>query len=748
MNKILVMSNDPILKRKNVEAISASGFEVADVSDALDGLLMVDKNGFVAIVIDEELADIDGYRACQKIRQYSQIPIILLGTEQSDEIWAKIDDLGFDIYLKKPVSPRELVAQIKSILRRSQPESRSKQNPGIKAEITGNKAGVLTKETEEKKTEKPGELMPIRIVPVQETGILRFENVSESQLPTQLDKSHEVNTSSAISLQEFPSMKVDKGIDSKPLPATEKVATQVRPATINLISEERTTPPVDTKIIPKQIETTPSILTTLEETRSLKLDGQSKPVTQVGVQDFSYEAWTDARMAKLVEALANGKFSEIRPEMDSATKGGFAYPEVDRVIGGTSEETRQLLERLETEQVLTKTPYEKLHMDPDGGLQLVPVERCPHCNSGNLSRGQLIEHFACGNVSMEQDYKSDHKYICPKCGKELKLLGTDYRNIGIRYRCLDCNEIFPTPIIKWRSLTSSKVWSFEELKEIQLFSYGLNPGKRAWLLFQLKPKAELVKFLQSRGYQVEEMARIHGSSGAVHTMDILATRDDGLAKYYVGIGILIASRGKQEVGLEELFEFDTKAYDVGINYKVVIVIPKLNNEAAKFAERQKISVVEASDPSTLISFLDQSRLTPLKSKAQFIDRPSTGSGHSGRIVSFLRQLGYDAYEKVKVPGRSGAEHILDIFAQRDDVIVKPAIAIALVSAEQGQIVGIDKVSQFDAKAFDTGIRNKVLIGLVPISQESRQFAKQQRIKLLEEHELESLMRSWAMDLRS
>jgi hypothetical protein len=80
--------------------------------------------------------------------------------------------------------------------------------------------------------------------------------------------------------------------------------------------------------------------------------------------------------------------------------------------------------------------------------------------------------------------------------------------------------------------------------------------------------------------------------------------------------------------------------------------------------------------------------------------------------------------------------------------VKPAIAIAVISAEQGQIVGIDKVSQFDAKAFDTGIRNKVLIGLVPISQESRQFAKQQRIKLLEEYELENLIRSWAVDLRS
>ena len=131
-----------------------------------------------------------------------------------------------------------------------------------------------------------------------------------------------------------------------------------------------------------------------------------------------------------------------------------------------------------------------------------------------------------------------------------------------------------------------------------------------------------------------------------------------------------------------------------------------------------------------------------------MDHSGTTPGPLGRIVTFLRQLGYDAYEKVKVPGKSGAEHVLDIFAQRDDMIVKPAIAIDLVSAEQGKIVGIDKVSQFDAKAYDTGIRNKVLIGLVPISQESRQFALQQRIKLLEEYELENLIRTHGMDLRN
>jgi hypothetical protein len=218
-----------------------------------------------------------------------------------------------------------------------------------------------------------------------------------------------------------------------------------------------------------------------------------------------------------------------------------------------------------------------------------------------------------------------------------------------------------------------------------------------------------------------------------------------LAKYHVGVGILIASRGQTEVGLEELFEFDTKAYDMGLNYKVVIVIPKLSREAAKFAERQKIGVFEASDPSALISFLNSQKRSSAsvltRATSHFLDQIGTSSGPKAQIAAFLRNRGYDVYERALIPGKSGAGYTFDIFAQRDDVIVKPAIVVAVVIAEKGQVVGIDKVSQFDAEAFDAGIRNKVFVGIPQIGPEARQFAKLQRIKLLEEYEVVGMMSS-------
>jgi len=732
MNHILVMTNDPILKRKNIEVLAGSGFQVTDVSDALDGLLMVDKNGFSAIIIDEELADIDGYRACQKLRQYSQIPIVLLGTEPSEEVWARVDELGFDIYLKKPVSPRELVAQTKSIIRRTRYDERSKPS----------------------EAEKPSRLKDTLVIPIQETQAAKSEETAEYVKPIRMEQPAEIQSIPVVPVQEVRTTRIDKVTAEK---EESKVEKPVETPEIGEASLECT----DTATLEETIEPEPAarekqpvvvpstrMVTTLEETKSIRLDTPDT-ATKTPVEGEEGESalgvWSDARMAKLVDALASGRFTEIHPVIDVSAKGGFAYPEVDRLIGATGDETRLLLESLAKESVLNKNPFEKVHVDPDGSFQLVPVERCPHCGSGNLIRGQLIEHFFCGNVGMEQDYKVDHKYMCPKCQKELKLLGTDYRNVGIRYRCLDCNEIFPTPVIKWRNLTSGKIWAFEELQEIQLFSYVLSPDKKDWLEFQLKPKAQLVDFLRIQGYHVEEMAKVHGSSGAVHTIDILASRDDGLAKYHVGVGILIASRGQTEVGLEELFEFDTKAYDMGLNYKVAIVIPKLSREAAKFAERQKIGVFEANDPTSLISFLNTQKRSSAsvltRATAHYLDQIGTSSGPKAKIAAFLRNRGYDVFERAKVPGKSGAEHTFDIFAQRDDVIVKPAIAIEVVTAEKGQVVGIDKLSQFDAEAFDAGIRNKVFVGIPQIASEAEQFAKQQRIKTLGEYELTGLISS-------
>jgi DNA-binding response OmpR family regulator len=800
VNQILIMSSDPILKKKNIAVLTENGFEVSETSHALDGLLKIDKNGFDTIIIDEELADTDGYEACQKIRQYSDTPIILLGVESEENVWAKIEELGFDIYLKKPVSPRELMARVKALMRRPTNKTKSKD----KIRLVADTMPVQMQKTAEPEKARFPELQQTmtcpscgaqnlagqkfcgtcatRLVVIQATPviippekrILQLEEAIELEEAIKKDKTPQVQQQAVTCTncgaqnpvgQKFcgscatrltpdvksnavaPSQRTGQVQAKKPAKAQQQTIFCPYCGSPNSVGQKF----CGTCAARLVIETQGTPVTPLKETMLVKLDStiparpaQAPLATKepAGDEGVTLRVWQDARVVKLIDALVSGRLNEINPVIDVASEGGFNYPEVDRLLQVSGNETRNVLEELANGNILDRKPFETLIIDPEGSFQLVPVERCPNCDAGNLAKGQLIEHFTCGNVGLDLDYRSDHKYICPKCKRELQFLGTDYHYVGTQYRCRSCNNTFPKPAIKWRNMKTSKIWSPEQLGESSIYSYILKEDKKTWLEFQLKPKTQLVEFLKVQGYQVEESARIQGKSGAVHTIDILATRNEGLAIFHLGVGILIAPPGEGEVRLEGLFKFDTIAYDTGINYRVAIAIPKLSPEATKFAERQKIGVFEATEPSALISFLDsQSHLSPAVLPGRYRAESDAVSGR-GELAAFLRHRGYEVFEKARIIGKSGAEHIFDIFAQRDDAIIRPTIAITISNADEGPM-GVDKVSQFDAEAYDSGIQNKVIIGIPKVSQEGKQLAKQQRIRAIDEHELTGLLNSWS-----
>ena len=106
---------------------------------------------------------------------------------------------------------------------------------------------------------------------------------------------------------------------------------------------------------------------------------------------------------------------------------------------------------------------------------------------------------------------------------------------------------------------------------------------------RFETKEQLAKSLVDRGYRVEEDAKVRGRSGVEYSFDILAYID--LAQVGHGLGIDFLS-GEKEVSLEQVSLFDTKAYEVGIDDKVVVVSPQLSPEAREFAQHQRIKVFE------------------------------------------------------------------------------------------------------------------------------------------------------------
>ena len=465
---------------------------------------------------------------------------------------------------------------------------------------------------------------------------------------------------------------------------------------------------------------------------------QPTPAVEPTSEEAITKLWQDYKILRLLDALLDGALKELHPVIDLSFEAGFTYPEADAITETSGKETAQILELLAEEQILLRQPFDRLVLSPEGSAQLVPVERCPYCDSSDLSRGKILEHFHCGYAGLEEDFKTGLKYACPKCRRELKLIGTDYRSPGVRYRCGKCNEIFPAPDIKYRSLKSGKTYSLQELHEIPLYSYHLNQSKRDWLDFELEPKARLIDLLKRYGYEVRESARLQGRSGAIHTLDILATMEDGISTYTLAIGIAAASPGQTEVPIDTLFDFDIKTYDIGIHAKVFIAIQKLTAEGRKFAERQGIRVYNTQELRAMLSEYTVERqpfgVSERISQEREVDMNPDKADPVGWLKRLLESYGYEVSEQAKVKGRSGAEYTLDIYARRDDGIVIHTVAAAVAIAEEGQEISVDEVSKFDTNAFDAGIRGKVFVAVPKLSLAARQLAEHQGIKVIEPRE--------------
>ena len=117
---ILVIEDEPSIADNITYALKFEGFEHTWVTLGNEGIELLNKGLFDLVILDVGLPDINGFEVCKRIREMSNIPIIFL-TARGEEIDRVVGlEIGGDDYVVKPFSPRELVARVKVILRRSQ----------------------------------------------------------------------------------------------------------------------------------------------------------------------------------------------------------------------------------------------------------------------------------------------------------------------------------------------------------------------------------------------------------------------------------------------------------------------------------------------------------------------------------------------------------------------------------------------------------------------------------------------------
>ena len=117
--KILVVDDEQLLVKGMKFNLENEGYTVETAYDGATAIDMAKSGGFDLIILDLMMPQVDGLTACMRIREFSNVPIIMLTARGDEKDELQGFDLGVDEYISKPFSPKILVARVNAILRRT-----------------------------------------------------------------------------------------------------------------------------------------------------------------------------------------------------------------------------------------------------------------------------------------------------------------------------------------------------------------------------------------------------------------------------------------------------------------------------------------------------------------------------------------------------------------------------------------------------------------------------------------------------
>jgi DNA-binding response OmpR family regulator len=118
MEKILLVHSDPVLGTELAFALQHSGFRVVRAVDDRQALVEIDGNHLSLVVMAESAAKMNGDKPIVRIRELCRAPIVILGEAKEETAGIDLLEMGADAYLTSPLNFRELLARVRSLLRR------------------------------------------------------------------------------------------------------------------------------------------------------------------------------------------------------------------------------------------------------------------------------------------------------------------------------------------------------------------------------------------------------------------------------------------------------------------------------------------------------------------------------------------------------------------------------------------------------------------------------------------------------
>jgi len=303
----------------------------------------------------------------------------------------------------------------------------------------------------------------------------------------------------------------------------------------------------------------------------------------------------------LLNRLISEGAGELKPILDPVH--GFRYPEVEKVMGGTTTDAVNLIEKLANAGILEKRFFDKIVYCPSCKAANIAFRYvCPVCRDTHIDPKALFEHIPCGYIDIEDRFRKDDKLLCPRCHIELKKLGVDYKRVGSWFECMACKRRFddPLPICTCRSCGTT--FTIKEADFADVHSYVLTAKAKAELQKGVLFLTRIRDFLEKEGYSVEIPGYLEGASGTTHRFDIVASDTKLPTKNVLVIDVASSDTIVEEHPVISLF---AKNFDTGASPSIMIAVPKLSESGKKLAELYKINVIEATDMDEAVTKLDR-----------------------------------------------------------------------------------------------------------------------------------------------
>lgn len=184
------------------------------------------------------------------------------------------------------------------------------------------------------------------------------------------------------------------------------------------------------------------------------------------------------KMLTTLKALSKSPSLTIIPLIEY-----MVSPEIDIPIN----EVLQNLEKLSKAGILKAEPHCSGVSCPQcSSTEAQLYLNCPACKSVLLEKGETLEHFNCGHIDFRPKFERNGKLVCPKCTKELRQIGVDYKQVGFWYKCTE-GHTFPNVLLKFTCLKCNHEFDLDNAKLEILHRYELTEkGKKSTEKTKLK----------------------------------------------------------------------------------------------------------------------------------------------------------------------------------------------------------------------------------------------------------------------